>query len=168
MRPLLLLPLLAILHCRKAEPPPVVRPPPAPVVVDAGPPEPPPPPAPETLFDRLGGPDGVGAVVDLLLASFATDRRVSKVFEKTLKDPSKLAHLRSALIEQICTLSEGPCTYAGDMKKVHAPFRITTVQWNAFLEDFGLALKARGVAEDDQSILIVRLGAMRADILGRR
>src|SRR5438552_3910355 len=95
---LLALPLI-LGACGAKKPPEPVEPPVAEVSTDAAAepaPPPPPPPAPKSLYDRLGGKDGVASVVDSFAKNLVADPRVSKLVNKS-KD--NLEHFKQSLSE---------------------------------------------------------------------
>ncbi|MEO8797792.1 MAG: hypothetical protein ABI551_07905, partial [Polyangiaceae bacterium] len=57
------------------------------------------PPAPQTLYDRLGGKDGVAAIVDSLVKNVSADPDVKKAFAKTTGP--KLDHFKQMLNDQL-------------------------------------------------------------------
>lgn len=151
-----------------SKPPPVpAEPPVAEVSTDAGADvadaEPPPPPS---LYDRLGGKEGVGAVVDLFAKNVVADPRVNKLFKKS-KD--NLEHFKQALADQICQAAGGGCTYGGKpMKDAHKGMGITDVQFDAVVEDLKLALDEKGVGENEKSELFVVIAPMRDEIVEKK
>lgn len=146
-----------------AEPAPtpaVADPPPAPAL-------PPAPPAPKSLFERLGGKEGIAFVVDEFLKNVAADTRVNRLFAKTKGD--RLEKLKASIGDQICEVAGGPCKYAGkDMKSAHKGMGVTEAQWDAFIEDLTLALQAKSVGEDEKSELFASLGRYRDDIVEKK
>lgn len=146
--------------------PPRPTPPPVAVPSTTAPPQPPEPPAPKTLYDRLGGTDGILAVVDGLLKNVGDDTRIRRVFEKVLKDKDRAAHLRGQLAALFCQEAGGDCKVDGRaVKAAHKELRLGDPEWNAFVEDLTKALRDKGVAEADQSELLQKLGAMHDDIV---
>jgi hemoglobin len=145
-----------------------VEPPISEVAVDAGPvdasePDTAPPP---TLYDRLGGKDGVDAIALNFTKNLLADPRVNKSFKKS-KDG--LEHFRAAFSEQLCQLAGGPCQYAGkSMKDAHKGMGITDAQFDAVVEDLKLALDEKGVAEQDKSELFAALAPTKADIVEKK
>ena len=124
----------------KPLPPPVV----ATVPLDAGEPDVAPPPP---LYTRLGGRDGVAAIVDSFIDDLLSDKRLKKAFAKTTKGP-KLDHFKEMLEDQICEMSGGGCHYAGkNMSDEHATMKISGAQFDAFVGDFQLALEEKQVAK---------------------
>jgi hemoglobin len=155
--------------CAAKRPPEPVEPPIAEVSTDAAAEPvaaPPPPPAPKSLYDRLGGKDGVTAVVDSFAKNLVADPRVSKLFKKS-KD--NLEHFKQSLADQICQASGGGCAYHGkSMKDAHKGMGITDTQFDAVVEDLKLALDEKGVIEADKSELFAAIAPMKDDIVEKK
>jgi hemoglobin len=115
------------------------------------------------LFDRLGGLDGITAVVDKFLANVVADDRINARFANT-----DAAKLRQNLIDQICSATGGPCEYKGKgMVEVHTGMNITEEEFNALVEDLIKALDDAGVPEAEKNELLGALGGMKGDIVGK-
>jgi hemoglobin len=155
-----------LVACGGKKPPTPVEPKVEEVVTDAGPSEPVDAAPPTTLYDRLGGKDGVDAVADIFSKNLLADPRVNKYFKKS-KDG--LAHFKQMIAEQICQLGGGPCQYSGkDMKEAHKGMGIADAQFDAVVEDLKLALDEKGVSEQDKSELFAALAPMRSDIVEKK
>lgn len=129
-----------------------------------------PPPAPKSLYDRLGGKDAIGKVVDTFLANMAADKRVNKRFGKDVGKDGKLTaqgqKFRDNLVDQISAATGGDATYKGkDMKSAHKGMKITEAEWTATVEDLVAALKTAGVSDDLQTELLAPIAAMHDDIV---
>lgn len=125
------------------------------------------PPPPPTLYERLGGKEGVDAVVDELLKNIAADNRVNKVFKNTKGE--RLEKFRAHVTDQVCELAGGPCKYDGkEMKPAHKGMAITEGQWDAFVEDLTVALQSRNIGEDDKAELLVTLARFKDDIVEKK
>jgi hemoglobin len=165
------LPLLAVLlpfavACGAKKLPPPEEPPVAEVVADAGAPEPVDAAPPPTLYDRLGGKDGVDAIVDSFTKNLLADPRVNKPFKKS-KDG--LAQFKQHFAEQICQLAGGPCQYTGKaMGEAHKGMGINDAQFDAVVEDLKLALDEKGATEQDKSELFAALAPMKPDIVEKK
>ncbi len=113
------------------------------------------------LYDRLGGKQAITAVVDQFVANVADDGRINGRFATT-----DIPRLKRHLVDQVCTASGGPCTYAGrDMKTTHAGMRISTADFNALAEDLVAALNKFQVPQAEQKELLGLLGPMKKDIV---
>ncbi len=98
------------------------------------------PKADQVYFNQLGGIAGVSGVVTSLLGYVGADARINGRFAKT-----DLTALGTTLTYQICEATGGYCFYGGDMAKVHRGMCITQEDFDAFAEDFLLALADNGV-----------------------
>ena len=151
---------IALFACGAQKPPAPVEPRVEEVVSDAGPSQPIDAAPPPTLYERLGGKEGVDAIADSFSKNLLADPRVNKAFKKS-KDG--LAHFKQMLAEQICQLAGGPCQYSGkDMKDAHKGMGITDAQFDDVVEDLKLALDEKGAPEQDKSELFAALAPMRA------
>jgi hemoglobin len=163
----LLLPLAALLAipaCGKKKPPASPEPPVAEVVADAGADVQEDTAPPPTLYDRLGGADGVKQVIDKFIENVTQDPVVNKSFRKTTGP--KLEALKKNLADQVCEVAGGPCKYAGkDMKSAHKGMKITDAQFDSLVNDLKLAMAEAKVGDAEQQELLAKLGPLREDIV---
>jgi len=116
-----------------------------------------------SLYDDLGGKDGIAEVVDGFINEISYDQNIVKFFAKT-----DIKRLRTTLEEQFCMVSDGPCEYTGDnMKDVHTGMNITTGEFNRVVELLQNAMTKADVPYPVQNRLIERLAPMRPDIIHR-
>jgi hemoglobin len=114
-----------------------------------------------TLYQRLGGKEGIDAVVATFVANVGRDQRIQLRFLFT-----DLDGLRAHLSAQICEATGGPCKYTGKpMKSGHAGMHISNAEFDAMAEDLAAALKAHGVGALEQQQLLGAISGMRADIV---
>jgi len=119
-----------------------------------------------SLYQRLGGREGIALVVGDFVANMAGDARVNARF-KDMKGP-QIERLKSHLADQICDATGGPCAYLGrDMKTTHQGMGVSETEWNATVENLVKALDKRGVPAKEQSELLALLGPMKGDIVGQ-
>src|SRR5205823_7966523 len=87
-----------------------------------------------SLYQRLGGREGIALVVGDFVANMAGDARVNARF-KDMKGP-QIERLKSHLADQICDATGGPCAYLGrDMKTTHQGMGVSETEWNATVEN---------------------------------
>jgi hemoglobin len=119
-----------------------------------------------SLYQRLGGREGIALVSNALVDNMAKDPRLSARF-KAMKPP-EVFRLKSMIADQICDATGGPCAYLGrDMKTTHKGMKITEAEWNATVENLVKALDARKVGEREKKELIAVLAPMKGDIVGQ-
>ena len=115
-----------------------------------------------TLYDRLGKKDAITAVVkDFVEERVAKDDRIKSFFANT-----DIPNLEAKLVDQICQVAKGPCTYTGkDMKTAHAGLKIKDADFNALVEDLKASLDHFKVGDQEQKELIGALATMHDDIV---
>jgi hemoglobin len=116
---------------------------------------------PATLYDRLGGQDGVAAIVNESISNIAGDGRINKFFRR-----ANTARFRAQLNDQLCAASGGPCIYGGrSMQAAHQGMRITDAAFNAMVEDMQKAMTTLHVGGQEQDAMLALLEPMRGDIV---
>lgn len=154
---------IAVFACGPSKKPPPKEPAHTETVADAGVEEEAAPP-PKSLYERLGGKEGLAKVIDTLMKNVAADAKINKRFA-ALKG-KKLDDFKQKVADFICKQAQGDCTYAGkDMKEAHKGMKIKDDEWNAFLADFKAALDEHNVSGDDQAELVSYLGPMKEEIV---
>lgn len=114
-----------------------------------------------TLYDQLGGGPGIEILVDEFLDVLSTDLRIVAQFADT-----DLSRFRGHLIDQICELADGPCTYTGeDMHTVHAGMEITERDFNALVEDLQDAMERLEISRAAQNRLLAKLAVYQRDVV---
>ncbi len=123
--------------------------------------EPPTGKATASLYDRLGGKPAITAVIDEFVGNVADDQRINGRFATT-----DIPKLKGHLVDQVCGVTGGPCTYTGrDMKTTHAGMRISNADFTAMVEDLVAALDKFKVPQAEQKELLGLLGSMKSDIV---
>jgi hemoglobin len=118
-------------------------------------------PPERTLFQDLGGVDGITAIVDRFLFNLADDPRIGHHFAET-----NVKRFREKLIEQVCELSGGPCDYTGDtMAQSHGGMGVDHADFNALVEDLIEAMEAERTPTTAQNRLLALLAPMHEDII---
>lgn len=119
-----------------------------------------------SLYQRLGGREGIALVVDDFVANMVADARVNARFKGM--QPPAVFKLKSNLADQICDATGGPCAYLGkDMKATHTGMKITDAEWNATVDNLTRALDKHKVGAREKQELIGLLAPMKSDIVGR-
>jgi hemoglobin len=114
-----------------------------------------------SLYDRLGGQEGVTAIAASLIDRVVADPVLGRSFKDT-----KLDRIKSLLAEQLCDLSGGPCHYSGDsMKETHAGHHISEAEFYGMVEDLRVILKQRHVSTSATNELLRLLAPMKRDVV---
>jgi hemoglobin len=112
------------------------------------------------LYEQLGGKIKIELITKNLITRIYADERISFLF----KDTDKL-DLHEKIVDQICMETGGPCIYEGlDMIESHSGFEIKYSEFDAFVEDFILALEDSNVPFRLQNKVLAIFAPMREDI----
>jgi hemoglobin len=114
-----------------------------------------------TLYDDLGGKEGVTAIVGAMIDNALADDRIKAVF-----DDINIPRLKGLLHEQFCTLTGGPCQYKRrTMKDTHVGLNLHDSDFNALVEDLEASMDARGIPWSTQVKLLAILAPMERDVV---
>jgi len=117
--------------------------------------------APDTLYEKLGGEPGVQAIVGGTLDYTLKDERIAHTFEN-----SNVDRVKKLLAEQICDITDGPCEYTGQtMERSHRGLELTTLHFNALVENLQKAMRDENISYTTQNKLIALLAPMHSDIV---
>ena len=76
----------------------------------------------QSLYERLGGTDGITAVARAFEERAGKDSRINQKFART-----NFERLTKEFVDQLCQDSGGPCTYTGlSMKTSHTNMGVTS------------------------------------------
>ena len=118
---------------------------------------------PKPLYDRLGGKDANTAVVDDFVGNVAADDRIKARFEH-----ADVKNLKKQLVDQICSVSGGPCQYTGkDMKVAHTGMQIKDEEFTALVDDLKKSLDKFKVGQKERDELLGALGGLKPQIVGQ-
>jgi hemoglobin len=116
-----------------------------------------------TLYDDLGGHDGLKKIIDASVANYVSDDRIKGYFEDVSLD-----HLKGQLFNQFCQLSGGPCVYTGhDMHTVHKGFHLSQADFTALVEDLQRGMDSCNVPFRTQNRLLALLAPMESQVVTR-
>lgn len=115
----------------------------------------------DSLYEQLGGMEGIQKFVDRTVELSANNPEIGHFFERSI-----LSRVKDKLAEQICQLSGGPCTYTGArMDRLHKPMGISTKDFNILVEDLQHAMDEADISNRAQNKLIAILAPMHRDIV---
>ena len=115
-----------------------------------------------SLYERLGGVDGITAAIRAVEDRSVKDDRISQKFAQTNMD-----RLTKELVDKLCDITGGPCTYTGrTMPESHKGLGIRDEHFNALVEDLVKTLNKFNVPQPEQQELLGVLGPMKGQIVG--
>jgi len=155
----LLITLLTVVGCGEDKAPTPVASAPAP-----GAPQKAPATSSQNLFERLGGQEGIEALVDALLVNIGADSRIKQYFNNLDQ-----VRFKTNNVAFLCEKTGGPCSYTGgEIKRVHKSLQVTSEDFDAMMETTGKTLDEKDVAEADKKELMDILASFKPDIVSSR
>ncbi len=116
-----------------------------------------------STFQAFGEKPGLVKIMDNFMVRLLADPRTRPFFEK-----ADQTRVKAQLVDQICAVLEGPCTYSGaPMGPLHAGLGIREADFNALVEDLQQAMDAQGVPFRAQNKLLAKLAPMHREIITR-
>jgi hemoglobin len=120
-----------------------------------------------SLYDRLGGVYSIATVVDDFIDRIMVDPRLNanpSVNEAHHRVPP--AGFKYLVTEMVCWATGGPQRYTGkSMAESHKDLKITSKEWEAFLDDFQQTLDKFKVPGEEQAELQTIVNSTRSDIV---
>ena len=118
----------------------------------------------ETLYARLGGYDGIAAVVENLLPRLAKDPRLGRFWQHRGEDGVRRE--KQLLIDFLCASAGGPLLYVGrDMKTSHKGMAISEVDWRAFIGHVEATLDSFKVPTSERAAVLGFVASTKPDIV---
>lgn len=118
-------------------------------------------PGKPSLYQQLGGEQGVEQLVDAFIGAIAADDQIFHYFAE-----ANVTHFRQGFITHICDISGGPCQYTGDsMVDIHTGMHINEADFNRVVELLVEAMEQVGISYPVQNRLLARLAPLRKDII---
>lgn len=123
--------------------------------------------AKKTLWDRLGGEEGVTTIIDDLVNAAAPDPKVNFFRGGKYKPtPEEVVKMKREIVQQVSEATGGPLKYTGpSMKEVHKGMGITNEQFDALAGHLKRVLEKHRVAPDDVDTILKAVDSYRKVIV---
>ncbi|WP_254766349.1 group I truncated hemoglobin [Salinilacihabitans rarus] len=109
----------------------------------------------DTLYDRLGGEDAIGAVVDRFYERVLDDERLAPFFEDV-----DMRGQRAHQTQFLCAVTGGPVEYTGrDMETAHAHLDVREEHFAAIVGHLAAALEEFDVDAADREAVLDAFGS---------
>ena len=117
-----------------------------------------------SLYERLGGYEGIVAFTNDLLPRMQADPQLGRFWQNRGDDG--IAREHQLLIDYLCAKSGGPMYYTGrDMKLTHVGMKISERDWEIFLEHAGATMKALDVPKQECDEVGAFVASLKSDIV---
>ena len=118
----------------------------------------------KSLYERLGGYDGITAYANDLLPRLQGDPQLGRFWENRGDDG--VEREKQLLIDYLCANSGGPMFYTGrDMKTTHKGMAISESDWSVFLGHAGATMAALQVPEQERDDVVAFVLGLKDDIV---
>ncbi len=118
----------------------------------------------QTLYERLGGYDGITAFVDDLLPRLESDSQLGRFWQNRGDDG--IAREKQLLIDFLSSNSGGSMYYTGrDMKTSHKGMKISESDWTVFLEHASDTMTALNVPKPECDDIVAFVLSLKKDIV---
>jgi hemoglobin len=118
----------------------------------------------KSLYERLGGYDGITAFAEDVLPRLQGDSQLGRFWQSRGEDG--VAREKQLLIDYLCSSAGGPLYYTGrDMKTSHKGMKISESHWSIFLEHAGATMKALEVPQQERDDVVGLVSSLKDDIV---
>ena len=118
----------------------------------------------KSLYERLGGYDGITAFANDLLPRLMADSPLGRFWQNRGDDG--LAREKQLLIDYLCSSAGGPVYYTGrDMKTSHKGMKISEDDWSIFLHHAGATMDALQVPAPERNDVVAFVSSLKGDMV---
>lgn len=118
----------------------------------------------QSLYERLGGYDGITAFANDLLPRLRADAQLGRFWEHRGDDG--IAREKQLLIDYLCANAGGPVYYTGrDMKLSHEGMRISESDWSVFLQHAGATMASLQVPQQECDEVVTFVLSLKDDMV---
>ncbi len=118
----------------------------------------------KSLYERLGGYDGIVGAVDDILPRLVNDGQLGRFWQNRGQDG--VARERQLLIDFLSNASGGPMYYTGrGMKLSHEGMEISQSDWSLFTNHIAAALDNLSVGEPERGDVLGFIESLKGDIV---
>jgi len=118
----------------------------------------------KTLYERLGGYDGISGFVENLLPRLQSDLQLGRFWQNRGDDGIKRE--KQLLIDYLCSNAGGPIYYTGrDMKLAHVGMKISESDWSVFLGHAGDTMRVLSIPQVECDDVVAFVLSLKDDIV---
>jgi len=122
----------------------------------------------KSLYERLGGRDGISQIVDDTVEEHMNNTAINARFLPYKEQPEKLAVIKQHTIEFFSAGSGGPPIYNGkDMVTAHKGMNISPAEYMHVIDDIFVALDKNSISEDTKKDVLAILWSLKGMIVSQ-
>jgi len=121
-----------------------------------------------SLFDRLGGRNGISKIVDDTVENHMNNTNVNARFLPFKDKPEQLATIKNHTVDFFQAGSGGPNNYTGkDMVTAHTGMNISPAEYMNVVDDIFMALDKNAIDEDTKKDVLSILWSLKGMIMAK-
>lgn len=121
-----------------------------------------------SLFERLGGRQGISSIVDDTVENHMNNTAVNARFLPLKNDLEHLAIIKKHTIDFFVTGSGGPNVYQGkDMVTAHTGMNISPAEYMHVVDDIFMALDKNAIDDDTKKDVLFILWSLKGMIISK-
>ncbi|MCX2745514.1 group 1 truncated hemoglobin [Mangrovivirga sp. M17] len=122
----------------------------------------------KSLYERLGGANGIEALVDDIVDAHMKNPVVKARFLPLKEDQNHYNEVRRHLINFLASGSGGPEEYTGkDMPAAHKGMNISAGEYMSVIDDIMFALKKHNIDEESQKDVLAIAYSLKDQMIGK-
>lgn len=122
----------------------------------------------KSLFERLGGRNGISNIVDDTVENHMNNTDVNARFLPLKDKPEQLAIIKNHTIDFFQAGSGGPNNYTGkDMETAHTGMNISPTEYMHVMDDIFMALDKNAIDEDTKKDVLSILWSLKGMIISK-
>jgi hemoglobin len=122
----------------------------------------------KTLFERLGGREGIANIVDDVVDNHMKNPMVQARFLPYMEDPERLAVIKNHTVDFFSAGSGGPYTYSGrEMAETHKGMNISPSEYMEVVDDIFAALEKHAIDSDTKKDVLFILWSLKGMIISK-
>jgi len=121
-----------------------------------------------TLFERLGGRDGISMIVNDAIEAHMHNPAISARFLPYKDQPEHLEIIKQHTIDFFSAGSGGPAAYSGrDMTTTHEGMNISHAEYMHVIDDIFIALDKNSINDDTKKDVLAILWSLKGMIISK-
>ncbi|MCK5105348.1 MAG: group 1 truncated hemoglobin [Cyclobacteriaceae bacterium] len=121
-----------------------------------------------TLYERLGGEEGLTAIVDDVVEEHMNNPAISARFLPYKERPEYLAQVKKHTVNFFCAGSGGPQAYEGrDMTTTHRGMNINATEYMNVIDDIMIVLDKHNKSEETKKDVLAILYSLKDQMIGK-
>jgi hemoglobin len=123
---------------------------------------------PKSLFDRLGGTQGITRIVDDVVEAHMNNPAIQVRFLPYKEQPERMAVIRQHTIDFFSAGSGGSVEYTGrDMTSTHTGMNISAAEYMCVIDDVLLVLTQHNIDEESKKDVLAILWSLKGMIMAK-